>query len=89
MAWSTDIMQPFMGLMETDRPNDPWKIHHNDNYQGPRRSRSCSDELSSDLNSIFFENILKNQYAPWLKFKQYLPTIPRPKPNITIKYPNV
>lgn len=77
-----------MGLMDTDRPNDPWRTHHNDNYhQGPRRSRSCSDELYPDINSIFFENLLKNQYAPWLKFKQSIPAIPRLKPNITIKYP--
>ncbi|KAL5274401.1 hypothetical protein ACFFRR_000876 [Megaselia abdita] len=89
MAWTTDIMQPFMGLIDTERPDDPWKIHHNYNYhQGTRKSRDCSN-ISPDLNSIFFESFLKNQYAPWLKLKQSLPAIPKPKPNLTIKYPNV
>lgn len=89
MAWSADIMQPFMGLMGTDRPDDPWRTHYADNYhQGPRRVRACTDAISADLNTIFFESLLKNQYAPWLKFKQSFPAIPKPKPNITIKYNN-
>lgn len=88
MAWTSDIMQPFMGLIDTERADDPWKTHHNHNYhQGPRISRACSE--SPDFNSIFFESFLKNQYAPWLKLKQALPVIPKPKPNLTIKYPNV
>lgn len=89
MAWTTDIMQPFMGLRDTDRPSDPWRTHHNDYHQGTRRARSCLDDISPDLNSIFFESILKNHYAPWLKFKQSFPAIPKPKPTLTIQYPNV